>query len=218
MTSRELEFIGLKFVDKKSFREIGVLKTLSPERVRQIINQGLGKLISEVELNKWKIRNGLQKFDDGLMTLIYLIGPEFTNRVRNLISYLGIKTPADFRKHNLSKPLIKGIGPIIGLKIKLGLLKMGVPYNADDMEAIENELINFYDQDDLGLQLRFKVLSRDGFTCQYCGRGPRKDPSVILNVDHIKPIAKGGTHTEDNLVTSCRECNIGKGDARVVLG
>jgi hypothetical protein len=56
---------------------------------------------------------------------------------------------------------------------------------------------------------RFKVFQRDGFTCQYCGG---KVPSVILEVDHIIPKAKGGADDIDNLITSCFECNRGKRD------
>lgn len=57
-------------------------------------------------------------------------------------------------------------------------------------------------------KLRFEVFKRDSFTCQYCGR---KSPDVILHVDHIIPVSKGGKNTLMNLVTSCFECNLGKG-------
>ena len=57
-------------------------------------------------------------------------------------------------------------------------------------------------------KLRFEVFKRDSFTCQYCGR---KAPDVVLEVDHIKPVAEGGKNTLLNLITSCQECNRGKG-------
>lgn len=57
-------------------------------------------------------------------------------------------------------------------------------------------------------KLRFEVFKRDSFCCQYCGRSA---PDVILEVDHIKPVAEGGKNTLLNLVTSCRDCNRGKG-------
>jgi len=57
--------------------------------------------------------------------------------------------------------------------------------------------------------IRFEVFKRDKFTCQYCGR---MAPDVILEVDHLKPIAKGGDNSILNLVTSCRDCNRGKKD------
>jgi hypothetical protein len=56
--------------------------------------------------------------------------------------------------------------------------------------------------------IRFDIFKRDGFKCQYCGKAA---PDVILHVDHIKPVAKGGTDEIFNLITSCQECNSGKG-------
>lgn len=56
---------------------------------------------------------------------------------------------------------------------------------------------------------RFKVLERDNFRCQYCGKNGK---DVSLEVDHIIPKAKGWTDDFDNLITCCRECNIGKWD------
>lgn len=54
---------------------------------------------------------------------------------------------------------------------------------------------------------RFEVFKRDGFICQYCGSAP---PSVILHVDHIIPVSKGGENDTDNFITSCSRCNLGK--------
>lgn len=58
------------------------------------------------------------------------------------------------------------------------------------------------------VSLRFDVLARDEYTCRYCGR---KAPDVVLHVDHIVPVARGGTNEPANLVTACRDCNEGKG-------
>lgn len=58
-------------------------------------------------------------------------------------------------------------------------------------------------------KIRFEVYKRDSFTCQYCGR---KAPDVELEIDHIKPVAKGGDNDIMNLVTSCVDCNRGKRD------
>lgn len=56
--------------------------------------------------------------------------------------------------------------------------------------------------------LRFKILTRDNFTCQYCGE---KAPDVTLEIDHIRPVCLGGDNRESNLVTSCHSCNNAKG-------
>ena len=57
--------------------------------------------------------------------------------------------------------------------------------------------------------IRFEVFKRDSFTCQYCGG---KAPDILLHVDHIHPVSKGGNNDILNLITSCSQCNSGKSD------
>lgn len=64
----------------------------------------------------------------------------------------------------------------------------------------------------LSKKLRFEVFKRDSFKCQYCGRGA---PEVLLHVDHIKPVKDGGGNDMLNLITSCKDCNLGKGARRI---
>lgn len=54
--------------------------------------------------------------------------------------------------------------------------------------------------------LRFEVLKRDDYTCQYCGAGKESK----LTVDHIASLDAGGTNDPSNLITSCEVCNRGK--------
>jgi 5-methylcytosine-specific restriction endonuclease McrA len=61
------------------------------------------------------------------------------------------------------------------------------------------------------LALRFSILERDGFTCQYCGQSPLKH-GIVLHVDHITPRSKGGDNSRTNLIASCHICNLGKMD------
>lgn len=61
----------------------------------------------------------------------------------------------------------------------------------------------------LSVRIRFEVFKRDEFTCQYCGK---KSPDVVLEVDHIVPVAGGGSDDQINLLTSCWGCNRGKSD------
>lgn len=63
--------------------------------------------------------------------------------------------------------------------------------------------------------LRWKVMERDEFMCQICGRSRMKGDDIKLHVDHKMPIAKGGKTELDNLWTLCASCNLGKRD-RVV--
>lgn len=59
---------------------------------------------------------------------------------------------------------------------------------------------------------RFEVFKRDLFKCQYCGA---EAPDVVLNVDHIHPVSKGGDNSITNLVTACFGCNSGKSDVQL---
>lgn len=60
----------------------------------------------------------------------------------------------------------------------------------------------------LSAKTRFEVFKRDSFKCQYCGRSA---PEVVLHVDHIKPVKQDGGNEIFNLITSCADCNSGKG-------
>lgn len=65
-------------------------------------------------------------------------------------------------------------------------------------------------RESLSPKVRFDVLKRDAFTCQYCGRSA---PEVDLHVDHVVPVAAGGGNEPGNLTTACAECNLGKSDS-----
>lgn len=52
---------------------------------------------------------------------------------------------------------------------------------------------------------RFEVLRRDNYTCRYC-----RSTEGELTVDHVVPIALGGSDDPSNLVAACRDCNAGK--------
>jgi hypothetical protein len=62
------------------------------------------------------------------------------------------------------------------------------------------------------LKDRWAVLKRDNYKCIGCGASPSIDHQVELEVDHIQPVAKGGTNDPENLQTLCRKCNQGKKD------
>ena len=72
--------------------------------------------------------------------------------------------------------------------------------------------------DERGRHLRAKELKRAlkhaalrdcGRRCVYCA-----DPLVLefATLDHVHPVAHGGTHAPGNLVTACGRCNRLKGD------
>ena len=60
-------------------------------------------------------------------------------------------------------------------------------------------------------KLRQQIKERDHFTCKSCGVSTADEPHLLLEIDHIIPVAKGGLTTEDNLQTLCWKCNRSKG-------
>jgi CRISPR/Cas system Type II protein with McrA/HNH and RuvC-like nuclease domain len=94
--------------------------------------------------------------------------------------------------------------------------KQRVIYEADifdEIEEFEQKYIKsrLYTTDiKLWKEIQHKVFERDDYTCRYCGK-----TGVILEVDHIVPISKGGTNDYDNLATACRRCNRQKKDKTV---
>ena len=66
------------------------------------------------------------------------------------------------------------------------------------------ELATRYGRQPIPRQLRHKVFKRDGYRCRECGAS---NDETSLEIDHIVPVARGGTNDIDNLQTLCRECN-----------
>ncbi len=55
--------------------------------------------------------------------------------------------------------------------------------------------------------LRNSIKARDNHTCRYCEVSLAAEPHLLLEVDHIIPISRGGMSTPDNLQTLCWRCN-----------
>ncbi len=53
-------------------------------------------------------------------------------------------------------------------------------------------------------EIRARIIYRDGGVCKGCGSDEE------LHVDHIQPVCQGGTPTDDNLQTLCKDCNLRK--------
>ena len=63
---------------------------------------------------------------------------------------------------------------------------------------------------------KVRILSKVGgkYRCGYCGRQIytwMTQSPLLFTVDHITPIAKGGTNKSRNLMPACAECNTAKG-------
>ena len=60
-------------------------------------------------------------------------------------------------------------------------------------------------------KLRQYIKERDGFACKKCGASIKEEPNLLLEIDHIIPVSKGGLTAEENLQTLCWRCNRKKG-------
>jgi len=56
---------------------------------------------------------------------------------------------------------------------------------------------------------RLTIIKNKGGKCKACG------DTENLQLDHIKPIAKGGTNDLDNLQVLCKMCNLHKGQKTI---
>ena len=61
-------------------------------------------------------------------------------------------------------------------------------------------------------KLRDFIKARDNYTCCFCGNSTYAEPNLLLEIDHIIPVSKGGLTEESNLQTLCWKCNRSKSD------
>lgn len=60
-------------------------------------------------------------------------------------------------------------------------------------------------------RLRELIKERDNYTCKSCSISTRTERNLLLEIDHIIPLSKGGFTNESNLQTLCWRCNRSKG-------
>jgi 5-methylcytosine-specific restriction endonuclease McrA len=56
---------------------------------------------------------------------------------------------------------------------------------------------------------RAYIIKRDAGRCHICGKTPK---GAHLTIDHVIALARGGTHTSENLRVACLSCNCAKRD------
>ena len=82
------------------------------------------------------------------------------------------------------------------------------------IEELENKLtLSAFTKEQRALmtnRLREAIKKRDNFTCCSCGNSTYKEPNLLLEIDHIVPVSKGGCTVEENLQTLCWKCNRAK--------
>lgn len=101
---------------------------------------------------------------------------------------------------NIDPKLKRGISDAFPLAASRGRVKW---HKRDPLLLARRKRIGGYK----GAEIRYSVMKRDGFKCVLCGSTASDAP---LEIDHIIPIAKGGSNNLNNLRTVCEICNIGK--------
>lgn len=79
-----------------------------------------------------------------------------------------------------------------------------------DMQLLQNPEIAgvHYQRGELvGWEVRAYVLVKYGYRCAYCGK-----TNVPFEIDHLLPKSRGGSDRVSNLVLSCHDCNVEKGN------
>jgi 5-methylcytosine-specific restriction endonuclease McrA len=82
-----------------------------------------------------------------------------------------------------------------------------------DMQIMQNPEINGveYQQGELqGYEVREYLLNKFSRCCTYCGA-----KNTPLEIEHIRPKARGGSNRVSNLCLSCRDCNEEKGTGSI---
>lgn len=105
-------------------------------------------------------------------------------------------TPRTIQRLVAKSGLIRSVGDAFRLAVERGRVHWA--YKDPRFKAKRKKLSS---------ELRYRVLSRDGFRCVKCGATAEK---TILEVDHKIPVIQGGKSIESNLRTLCYECNQGK--------
>ncbi|ORL83657.1 HNH nuclease [Prescottella equi] len=67
-------------------------------------------------------------------------------------------------------------------------------------------------------KLRDMIKTRDNHTCRNCSISVFAEPHLLLEVDHIMPVSRGGLTIPENLQTLCWRCNRTKSNKIVTAG
>jgi hypothetical protein len=97
--------------------------------------------------------------------------------------------------------------------------KCDIKLDLDNLERFVkylNELVKFRKSVEgqralMTSKLREEIKERDNYTCKSCDLSTETERNLLLEIDHIIPLSKGGITTESNLQTLCWRCNRSKG-------
>ena len=196
----------------KDLKEVAL--KLGKDKVTQIEYKTLGKYgvrTFETRFGSWN--KSLEKAGLSITTRRNIPEEELFQNIADLWQHFG-RQP---KFHEVRQPLSKFSAGTYGNRFGSwynALRAFISAMNGDiiDTKQTHNEKNATNNPRSINYRTRFKVMQRDDFKCQICGASPATQAGVLLHVDHIVPVAKGGQATMDNLQTLCQKCNLGKSD------
>lgn len=191
------------------------LDTLSIRRIIKSRNNNISKEIdykSKVDLTKDKLGNfdvSIEDLDEEKLRkiesivfndLIEKVNTDFYAEVHLYLTRGRMRRVIDEKKESFDlNEIIDALKSIDSSKVKDGRrFYSGEVWNS--IERVERAKVSN--------ELRQEIFERDGYTCVNCGSTEKES----LEIDHIKPISKGGKTEPDNLQTLCHDCNARKGN------
>ena len=154
----------------------------------------LNKYINESEALKLKVP--LKKYCE-YQNIIFESEKISRNYKFKVVIYINYKSKKGKVKKSIYK--VYYADEFLNVKEKFNEIK-----NSDRLYVISSRI----ERNKMSDSLRYDVFTRDHNKCCICGRG--KNDGVILEVDHIVPVSKGGKTVMNNLQTLCDRCNRGK--------
>lgn len=166
---------------------------------------------SAAEEGKILLKKELEKIKDSIKNNIPYLIRTFT--MKKFMRKLGFEE-IDFSTLYFPIYSFRYISPG-GNKSSTSEIKLDID-NLDNFVEYLSELVKFRKSAKgqralMNLNLRERIKIRDNYTCKNCGLSIKDEPNLLLEIDHIIPISKGGMSTEGNLQTLCWKCNRSKG-------
>jgi 5-methylcytosine-specific restriction endonuclease McrA len=126
--------------------------------------------------------------------------PRFNNRTRPE-GWLPPSIQHRLESHIRLGETLKTLLPISDTRVEVA------NFDAHKMQNPEITGIAYQQGELQGYEVKEYLLDKWGRKCAYCGK-----TNVPLEVEHIVPTSRGGTHRVSNLTIACRACNLKKGN------
>jgi hypothetical protein len=177
------------------------------EKFQQLLNNFIS-----VEQGKILLQNKKEEILESIKSNVpYIITIISKNKLSKKLGFL----PVDLSDEYYPVYTFKYISPG-GNKCESESLFLNIP-NLQDLVFFLNDKIKFiksvYGQRLLMTpSLREEIKLRDEHKCMCCGLSTKEEKNLLLEIDHIMPLSRGGLTIRENLQTLCWKCNRSKGN------